>query len=150
MSANLKFWGVVSAVLLAYGLWTLAVVLSARTAKTQEARVLACDTRPGGTGGFPVGPLSEEVLVTITTEFGPPGEQRRQQFEFSRAASAGFECSDLSSVQIQVSPLRASAAYLAGAGTTPEDLVKGSLAVIVGALFAAGVRQRHLRALGAP
>ncbi len=149
MSASLKFWGVVSAVLLAYGVWTLAVVLGAWAAETQLARVLTCNTRPGKTGGFPVGQMDKEVIVTVTTEFGPPGQQRHHQFEFSRAEAAGFQCSDLNSVKIQVSPLRPSSVYLAELGTTPEDLVKGSLAVIVGSLFAAGVRQRSLRASGA-
>ena len=149
MSASLKFWGVASAVLLAYGVWTLAVVLGARAAETQLARVLTCNTRPGKTGGFPVGPMDKEVIVTVTAEFGPPGQQRHHHFEFSRAEAAGFKCSDLASIKIQVSPLQPSAVYPVELGT-PQDLVKGSLAVIVGSLFAAGVRERSLRALGAP
>jgi hypothetical protein len=144
-AASLKFWGVASALLLAYGVWALARVASAYVfADTQRARVLACNTRPAPTGGFPVGPMSNELIVTVTAEYEMAAQPRRHQFKFSRPVQERFDCSDVPEVPIRISPLDPSSVYAVGFGSLPDDFAKGAMAIVVGSLFAAGVRQRYL------
>lgn len=144
-AASLKFWGVASASLLAYGVWALVCVASAYFfADTQRARVLACNTRPAPVGGFPVGPMSHELIVIVTAEYEVEAQPRRSQFKFSRPVEERFDCSDVPEMPIRISPLDSSSVYAVGFGSLPDDFAKGAMAIVIGSLFAAGVRQRYL------